>query len=92
MVDLAILPHMVKDSTYNGWSSYATWNIALWIQNDPQLYRTATHYILVGSNVLDARGKCHYMFPAGETPDGVKLSDPSINWNEIEEMFLELVR
>ena len=82
---------MSNDSTYNGWSSYATWNIALWIQNDEQLYRMATRHIFDGNRVLDTRGKVHYLFPAGETPDGVKVSDPSINWNEIEEMFLTIV-
>jgi hypothetical protein len=79
-----------NDNGYNGWSSYATWNLALSIQNDEQLYRIATRYILVGNKVLDTRGKCHYLFPCGQTPDGVKLSDKSIDWDEIEEMFLEL--
>jgi len=85
------MPRMSNASTYNGWSSYATWNIALWIQNDEQLYRIASRHIFDGNRVLDTRGKVHYLFPTGETPDGVKVSDPSINWNEIEEMFLTIV-
>jgi hypothetical protein len=29
----------MKDNTYNGWTNYETWNVALWMQNDKQLYR-----------------------------------------------------
>ena len=31
----------IQDTTYNGWSNYETWNVALWIQNDEGLYNIA---------------------------------------------------
>jgi hypothetical protein len=32
---------MDKDKTYNGWSNYETWNVALWIDNEQDLYKDA---------------------------------------------------
>lgn len=26
-----------QNSTYNGWTNYPTWNVALWMDNDPGL-------------------------------------------------------
>jgi len=27
-----------RDTTYNGWSNYQTWDVALWLDNDTGLY------------------------------------------------------
>lgn len=32
---------MVKDQTYNGWTNYETWNVALWLDNEEGSY----HYV-----------------------------------------------
>lgn len=31
---------MAEDKTYNGWSNYETWNVALWLGNDQGTYET----------------------------------------------------
>jgi len=31
----------IADKTYNGWTNYETWNVALWIGNDEGLYDLA---------------------------------------------------
>ena len=31
----------IEDTTYNGWTNYETWNVALWIGNDQDLYTEA---------------------------------------------------
>ncbi len=30
---------MTDDKTYNGWTNYETWNVALWLDNDQGSYR-----------------------------------------------------
>ena len=30
-----------EDATYNGWKNHATWNVALWINNDQGIYEFA---------------------------------------------------
>ena len=67
-------------TTYNGWTNYETWNVALWIQNDEGLY-----------NLINDGDICCYeelvevLWDCGskETPDGVKWNDPKINVAEI---------
>ena len=34
----------MTNNTFNGWSNYETWNVALWLQNDETLYSIARHY------------------------------------------------
>jgi hypothetical protein len=75
----------LDDPTFNGWSNYETWNVALWIGNDEGLYDEAK---CCGSySVL-----LHVLYGCGskETPDGVKWTDPKVNHIEIDDMIEEL--
>ena len=63
---------------YNGWTNYETWNVALWIQNDVNLYYLAQE---IGNyidfiDLLNDEGIV-------ETPDGVKYNDPAVNVIEL---------
>lgn len=29
---------MTEETTYNGWKNYPTWNVSLWLDNDPSTY------------------------------------------------------
>jgi hypothetical protein len=35
----------MSDTDYNGWKNIATWNVALWINNDPDLYSGAVVFM-----------------------------------------------
>ena len=70
----------ITDKTYNGWTNYETWNVALWIQNDQGLYdiaRLAGNY----EDFVDALEACS--FNSLKTRDGVSFKDPKVNVLEI---------
>lgn len=70
----------LTDRTYNGWTNYETWNVALWIQNDEGIY-----------NLIQQNDICCYeellevFYDCGtkQTPDGVKWDDPKVNRAEL---------
>ena len=77
----------LTDTTYNGWTNYETWNVALWIDNDEGLYhlaREAKDY----RTFVDCLEACTFNDPA--TPDGVKWNDRKINVIEMDQMFDEM--
>ncbi len=92
-----------NDNTYNvnGWhgkdgtreSARATWNVALWVDNDEGTYRwrmeekprTAEECQIFCEQVFAKENDCSSCGP--KTPDGCKLSD--VNWTEIAEAWLE---
>ena len=75
----------LQSETYNGWSNYATWNVALWIGNDEGLYDAAREF----TNYQDLV-ELLYECGSTETPDGVKWNDPELNHIELNEMLEEL--
>jgi hypothetical protein len=47
----------MTDTTYNGWSNYATWNVNLWLDNDEGFYHdlvSLTHRALVSNTPEEA--------------------------------------
>ena len=76
----------IADQTYNGWTNYETWNVALWIGNDEGLYNVArgcTSWDELQEILIDDLG-------ATQTPDGVLYNDPALNGVELDEMINEL--
>ena len=66
----------LTDTTYNGWTNYETWNVALWLQNDEGLYNLAQQ----------CNDYSEFVKEIGigySTPDGVKYADPKISVLEI---------
>lgn len=61
----------MNDTTYNGWTNWATWNVSLWIDNDYGMYsdRMDSDIQKEGSwTEYSAQGFCEVYFPNG-TPD-----------------------
>ena len=76
----------LTDKTYNGWTNYETWNVALWLQNDPGFYDMARMYRHHGYKSLS-----HMLMELiPTTPDGVKWYDENLNICELNEMMEEL--
>ena len=62
------------DISYNGWENHATWNVALWLQNDEGLYNLA----LECGNYEDTVDALKEL-GVTETPDGVAYNSPEAN-------------
>ena len=74
----------MTDQTYNGWTNWETWNVALWIGNDEGLYREARKcYSYL--NFVERMG-----FASSATPDGAKYDSPELDIAELNEMIEEL--
>lgn len=76
----------LTDSTYNGWTNYSTWNVALWLQNDEGLYNLALDYKEHGYNALAEF--LSEIIPS--TPDGVSYTSSDLNICELNDMLEEL--
>ena len=74
----------IEDTTYNGWTNYETWNVALWIGNDQGLYNLARRCYSYQDFVN------RYMEEGDTTLDGVKWNDVNLNVVELDEMMEEL--
>lgn len=83
-----------KDTTYNGWPNYETWNVMLWMDNEEGAYtyyrERVRRFKEKGKTFhsLAARKACEDCF--GErTPDGVSFNNNRIKWGKIAEAMRE---
>lgn len=78
-------------SDYNGWANHATWNVALWINNDEGLYRLARQYARRARNVRYEDFVSTYLIDDTlHTPDGVAWLDGNLDHDALDEMLVEL--
>lgn len=75
---------MTNSTTFNGWSNYETWNVALWINNDDGLYAIARGCGSYAEFVDEMRE-----LGSTETPDRVAWNDSGIDRAELDEMLEE---
>lgn len=71
--------------SYNGWKNRATWNVALWIQNDEGLYNFAKECGTY-ANFVEQMREVGYT----ETPDKVAYNDSALDLPRLEELIVEL--
>jgi hypothetical protein len=78
----------MADNTYNGWhgkgdreTAWATWNLALWIDNEEPLYRARLRADTSTADACEAFAR--EVYSSGQTPDGASLDD--VNWDEVVE-------
>lgn len=80
---------------YNGWKNRATWNVALWINNDEQLYKMAVNWVRrrrakrqpVNWTAFSTETSLRYR----KTPDGYSYVSPELCKMELTQMLQELV-
>ena len=80
----------MTDSTYNGWANHATWNVALWIQNDEGIYNFAkgmTDYYVFKTSMREMQGDSSMGY---QTPDGVSWNDSALDVTRLDELIQEL--
>lgn len=72
----------MEDETCNGWKNQETWIVALWLQNDRKLYRTA-------QKVEDIESWVRYeLAPAtGMIADLTLSAICRVDWDAIRKMF-----
>jgi len=81
-------------TTYNGWANWETWNVALWIDNDHDMYQFAREWVNSrvhsGNYSYDAfRYELESRF-GDYNPDNVYWSDDTLDHAELTEMLTEL--
>ena len=69
--------------SYNGWSDWTTWNVALWINNDECFYNIAKEC----KNYADFLYEMQAMIGSFATPDGADWGEANIE--EMNEVIME---
>ena len=71
--------------TYNGWTDWTTWNVALWINNDECFYNIAKEC----GNYADFLYEMQAMIGSFATPDGADWGEANID--EMNEVIQEAI-
>jgi hypothetical protein len=74
----------IKD--FQGWANWETWNVALWISNDEDLYLAAKNCKGSYAKLLGILWDCG----SRETPDGCRWDDLKIDATAICKMMTDL--
>ena len=88
---------MKKEKGYNGWSTYETWLVALWLGNEPGTYELQREWVEQAKDACQLAGMIKD-FVEEENPLGDKASMyldllngalSEVNWHEIAESIKE---
>ena len=74
-----------RNTEYNGWKNYQTWNVALWINSDEGLNKASLAY----DNYNDFAEFMWFGMGSTHTTDGVAWKDPELDYERLDEMLKE---
>lgn len=75
----------ITTETFNGWANWATWNVALWLQNNYPHYALARKFDRYNALIP------HLEVLFGQmTPDGARWMDPTIDTAALDAMLADL--
>jgi len=87
--EMILRSQKMSEDTYNGWKNRDTWNVALWIGQDP-LYTEAVAF------VKDYKGSAPYVdflescgLDSQATPDGSRYVSEGLDYPRLNEMMME---
>lgn len=90
MVRRVVVP--MTDTTYEGWKNYATWNVALWLNNEYGIYVGAVEFM------KDYKGGHPYKdfikdcgLDTQRTPDKIKWISQQLDYRSLNRMMKELI-
>lgn len=78
----------MADKSYNGWKNRETWNVALWLNNDPVYYSMqkefCNNYKKTRSSKADYQAFLEFAgLESEKTPDGISFSNMKIDTKAI---------
>lgn len=83
---------MKTTTDYQGWKNRATWNVALWINNDYNLYESAKFF--VKANLRNKKLYADFVRWCGlsgtTTEDGFKWDGQQLDYKALNSMMREL--
>lgn len=82
----------MSGAQYEGWKNYATWNVALWINNDFPLYNNAR--IFMGKYQGTHPYKAYILemnLESAKTPDRINWISKQLDYSELNAMMRELI-
>jgi hypothetical protein len=78
--------------TYEGWKNRATWNCALWINNEYPMYIKACEFMRMYKGREPYRDYIRWLsIEEDRTPDGFKWLGTRLSYKELNDMMREML-
>lgn len=82
----------MENKTYNGWKNRATWNVALWIDNEEWIYRACVDFMKTYKGKKPYTSFIRSMGMQEErTPDRFKWLSSSLCYSELNKFMKDFI-